>query len=106
MTVLFHFILFWNSIHIVLAIPVLDYYLPLSSDHNVLRLECTNSRVHSTAIFKIYNSTDQLIRERITDSDRDYLTYNITEDFEVLIRCMIPGGETSAASLFVGKNES
>ena len=47
-----------------------------SSDHNVLRLECVeNGQAHSTARFKIYNSMDQLIRERITDSDRDYLTY-------------------------------
>ena len=104
MTVLFRFILFWSSTHIVLTIPTLDYYLPSRSDHNVLRLECVeNGIVHSTARFKIYNSMDQFIRERIADSGKDYLTYNITEDFEVFIRCVIPGGEYSAASRFVGK---
>ena len=91
----------------VLAIPALDYYLPSSSYHNVLRLECVgNGIIHPTARFKIYNSTDQLIRERTTDSGRCYLTYNITEDFEVFIRCVIPGGEPSAASRFVGKVNS
>ena len=49
---------------------------------------------------------DQLIRESNTDSGRDYLTYNITEDFEVLIHCVIPGGEPSAPSRFVGKINS
>ena len=104
MTVLLYSIIFWSLILSVQAIPALDYYLPSSLDHNVLRLECVeNGIVHSTARFKIYNSMDRLIRERITDSGRDYLTYNITEDFEVLIRCVIPGGEPSAASRFVGK---
>ena len=103
MTILFYSTLFWSFIHIVIGVPILDYYLPSTRFPNELRLECIeNSQVHLTARFKIYNSMDQLIRERITDSGRDYLTYNITEDFEVLIRCMIPGGEHSAAYRFVG----
>ena len=107
MTVLFCCILLWSSIRIVLAIPVLDYYLPSSSNINLLRLECIeNDVIHSTARFRIYNSTDKLIRERHSDSGRHYLTYNITEDFEVLIRCVIPGGEPSAATRFIGKINS
>ena len=107
MTVLFCFILFWNSVRIILAIPVLDYYLPSSSDHNVLRLECIENYIaHSTARFRIYNSMDHFISERNTDSGRVYLTYNITEDFEVLIRCVISGGEPSEATRFVGKINS
>ena len=99
MTILF---LFLSSIHFAQGIPFLDYYLPSPGDHNVLRLECLeNDQAQTTAIFRIHNRMDRLIRERITDSGRDYLTYNITEDFEVLIHCVIEG-EPSAASRFVG----
>ena len=103
MAFLLIYILFWCSIQATLSIPTLDYYLPSREDLNLLRLECLNTgQIDRNARFKFYNSMNVLFKERLTDENLNYLTYNITEDFEVLIRCVIDGVH-SEAIWFVGK---
>ena len=104
MAFLLIYILFWCSIQDTLSIPTLDYYLPSMEDPNSLRLECINTdgQIDRNARFKFYNSMNVLFKERLTDENSNYLTYNITEDFEVLVRCVIDGVRSEAV-WFVGK---
>ena len=94
-----------SFIYVIVAIPTLDYYLTSRQrSPNVLRLECIDDigRIDSSARFKFYNIMDVLIRELATDRGRNYLTYDITEDFEVLIRCIIEESHSEMIR-FVGK---
>ena len=102
MASLFIYTLVWCSIHVILGIPTLDYYLP-SRDPNVLRLECiADSGVADTnARFKSYNTSDVLLVELSTDVNEDYLTYDIAAYFKVNIRCEIQG-EHSESVMFYG----
>ena len=107
MAFLLIYILFWCSIQDTLSIPSLDFYLPSREDPNSLRLECINDHgvVYRNSSFKFYNNTNVaiLFKELATDENSSYLTYNITEDFEVLVRCVIDGVHSEAV-WFVGND--
>ena len=107
MAFLFSHTLFWCSIHAILGIPTLDFYLPSRELQNVLRFECLNGAglADSNAIFKFHNSMGVLFKERLTDRNEEYLTYNITEDFEAFIFCVI-GGVHSETIHFTGNINS
>ena len=101
MASLFIYTLVWCSIHVILGIPTLDYYLPSREAPNVLRLECiSDSGVADTnARFKFYNTSNVLLMEQPTDVNEDYLTY-IAADFEVKIRCEIQGGHSESIMFY------
>ena len=103
MASLFIYTLVWCSIHVILGIPTLDYYLPSREAPNVLRLECiSDSGVADTNVrFKFYNTSGVLLMEQPTDVNEEYLTYNIAADFEVNIRCEIQA-EYSESAMFYG----
>ena len=104
MATLYLYILVWCSIHVILGIPILDYYLPSREAPNVLRLECIadSGVVGTNARFKFYNASGVLLMEEPTDVNEHYLTYDIAADFfEVNIRCEIQG-EHSESVMFYG----
>ena len=87
-------------IHIVLGTdPSLNFYLDLNLE---LRFECINNQgaPDSTAMFEFYNSSRDLVARENTDSNRDSLSYSITEDF--IIRCIVEG-QHSEDYMFAGK---
>ena len=106
MASLFISTLFLYSIHIVLGIPVLDFYLPSPREApNVFRLECHSvldcGLADPDARFEFNDSMGVLIRNTSTDVNEDYFTYDVTEDFEASVRC-ITGEEYSDAIMFYG----
>ena len=107
MAFLLIYILFWCSVQDTLSIPTLDYNLPSREDPNSLRLECINDggQVDRNARFKFYNNMNVLFKERLTDENKIYFMYNIAEDFEALVRCVIEGVH-SEAIWFVGNDYS
>ena len=102
MASLFVYSLVWCSIHVILGIPTLDYYLPSREAPNVLRLECySDSGVQDTnARFKFYNTSGVLLMEQPTDANEEYLTYDIAADFEVNISCKIQGEHSEFATFY------
>ena len=102
MASLFIYTLVWCSIHVILGIPTLDYYLPSREAPNVLRLECySDSGVQDTnARFKFYNASDVLLMEQPTDVNKDYLTYDIIAYFEVNIHCAIQGEHSENVAFY------
>ena len=102
MASLFIYTLVWCSIHVILGIPTLDYYLPSRETPNVLRLECiADSGVPDTnARFNFYNTSNVLLMEQPTDDNEDYLTYDIAADFEVNISCEIQGNHSEFAKFY------
>ena len=103
MASLFTYFLFWGEIHVIFGRPILDFYKPSDEAPNVLKLECIDSggRASSNARFKFYNSTGALLRDQPTDTNRNYLTYNIARDSEAIVRCTI-GEEHSGDISFAG----
>ena len=101
MAFLFTFLLFCGSIHIILCRPSLDFYS--NGAQNELILECIDSggRASSNARFEFHNSTGALLRDQPTDTNRNYLTYNITRDSEAIVRCTV-GDEHSEDIAFAG----
>ena len=97
-----------NIINIVLGTPVLDFYLPSPREApNMFRLRCHNllagGMADPDARFEFNDSMGVLIRNTSTDVNEDYLTYDITEDFEASVRC-ITGEEYSEAIMFYGNS--
>ena len=93
------------SIYTVSGIPVLEFYFPSRRETpNVFRFECRDpidGMVRPDARFEINDSMGMLIRIRSTDKNEEYFTYNITEDFEASVRCIIRE-EYSRAITFYG----
>ena len=102
MASLFIYTLVWWSIHVILGIPTLDYYLPSREAPNVLRLECVgDSGVPDTnARFNFYNTSGVLLMEQSTADNEDYLTYNISADVEVNISCEIQEEHSEFATFY------
>ena len=86
MASLFIYTLVW-SIHVILGIPTLGYFLPSREAPNVLGLECVgdSGAPDTNARFNFYNTSGVLLMEQSTDDNEDYLTYNISADVEVNI---------------------
>ena len=103
MASLFIYSLVWCSIHVILGIPTLDYYLPSREAPNVLRLDCVgdNGVPDTNARFNFYNTSGVLLMEQPTDINEDYLIYDISADLEVNISCEIEG-EHSESVMFYG----
>ena len=102
MASLFIYTLVWWSIHVILGIPTLDYYLPSREAPNVLRLDCiADSGVQDTnARFNFYNTSGVLLMEQSTDVNEEYLTYDISADVEVNISCEIQGEHSEFATFY------
>ena len=98
--------LFLYSIHIILGIPVLDFYLPSPREApNVFRRQCHSvldgGLADPDARFEFNDSMDVFIRNTSTDVNEDYFTYDVTEDFEASV-CCITGEKYSEAVMFYG----
>ena len=96
---LFIYTLVWCSIHVILGIPTLDYYLPSREAPNVLRLDCVGDNGEPDINAGI-NTSCVLLMEQPTDDDEEYLTYDIAADFEVNISCEIQGEHSEFATFY------
>ena len=69
----------------------------------MFRLACQNpidGMAYPDARFEINDSMGVLIRNRSTDINEEYFTYDITEDFEASVCCII-GEEYSKATMLM-----